>query len=82
MALYFQNLYDNFVSEKSLGKVGETEKHFFDRGDKPKQGNTIFVSGCKITEEFLRKSFSTFGLIVDVSMETGKELVAFSIIYF
>lgn len=35
-------------------------------------GNTICVSGNNVTEEFLRSQFSTFGKIVNVSMEIEK----------
>lgn len=45
------------------------------KADKPKQGNTIFVMGYKINEEFLKKTFSSYGVIVDISMESEKRLV-------
>lgn len=67
-----KNLYDNFVSEKMLEKNTEGEKSDFVKGDKPKQGNTIFVSGYQVTEEFLRNTFSSFGFIIDISMESEK----------
>jgi negative elongation factor E len=41
------------------------------RADK-RTGNTIYVSGQKVTEEFLRKHFADFGEIVHVSMEIEK----------
>lgn len=40
--------------------------------DKPRSNNTIYVSGTRVTEEFLRKHFVTFGKIVNVSMEIEK----------
>lgn len=46
----------------------------------PRTGNTIYVSGNKVTEEFLRKHFTTFGKIVNVSMEIekGRGFITFS----
>lgn len=45
-----------------------------DRQDsqKSKTGNTVFVSGLKITEEYLRKHFSLVGNIISISMEIEK----------
>lgn len=40
--------------------------------EKPRSGNTIYVSGSRVTEDFLRKHFATFGKIVNVSMEIEK----------
>lgn len=42
------------------------------KSDKPRSGNTIYVSGTRVTEEFLRKHFAAFGKIVNVSMEIEK----------
>lgn len=42
------------------------------RAEKQRTGNTICVSGNNITEEFLRNQFTTFGKIVNVSMEIEK----------
>lgn len=46
----------------------------------PKTGYTIYVSGKAITEDFLKKHFSDFGSIVNVSMEIekGRGFVTFS----
>lgn len=44
---------------------------------KPKHGNTIFVSGYKIDEDILQKTFSSHGLIVDISMEKEKKYARF-----
>lgn len=68
-------LYQQFASERDreergLGKKGEGQN------DKPRAGNTIFVSGNKLTEEFLRKNFADFGSIVNVSMEIEKGFVS------
>lgn len=35
-------------------------------------GNTVFVSGHKISEDFLRKHLGQFGTIVNISMEIEK----------
>lgn len=40
--------------------------------EKPRSGHTIYVSGTRVTEEFLRKQFAIFGKIVNVSMEIEK----------
>ncbi|XP_005106068.1 negative elongation factor E [Aplysia californica] len=40
--------------------------------DPPKKGNTIYVHGVGITEDMLKKSFSNFGKIVNISMETER----------
>lgn len=41
--------------------------------NKPRQGNTIYVSGYKITEDILKKAFQPFGKIVNVNMEIEKQ---------
>lgn len=40
--------------------------------EKPKSGYTIYVSGKSITENYLKKHFSEFGSIVNISMEIEK----------
>ncbi|XP_065200929.1 negative elongation factor E [Planococcus citri] len=68
-----KGLYDSFVSEKTLESKNDTERPESSKIDKqPKQGNTIFVSGYKINEEFLRKTFAQFGNIISVTMESEK----------
>lgn len=42
------------------------------RFDKPRTGNTIYVAGKQVTEEYLKKHFSVHGMIVNVSMEIEK----------
>lgn len=42
------------------------------RTERSRTGNTIYVSGNKVTEEYLKKHFSNFGMIVNVSMEIEK----------
>lgn len=62
------------MSEKTLESKNESEKPESTKTDKqPKQGNTIFVSGYKINEEFLRKTFAPFGTIIGVTMESEKK---------
>lgn len=41
----------------------------------PKRGNTLYVHGIGINEDMLRKSFSNFGKIVNINMETDKRYV-------
>ena len=38
-------------------------------------GNTVYVHGHRVTEELLRKAFSNFGSIVNISMEKERKYV-------
>ncbi|KAL0279962.1 UNVERIFIED_CONTAM: hypothetical protein PYX00_001402 [Menopon gallinae] len=68
-----KNLYDSFVSARDREERGLNDKQKDPaKPDKPRQGNTIFVSGYKITEDLLRKTFQGSGNIVNVSMEIEK----------
>ncbi|XP_034484082.1 negative elongation factor E [Drosophila innubila] len=69
-----QNLYQHFATERDREERGLTEKATLDTAqpEKPRAGNTIFVSGNKVTEEFLKKTFNDYGTIVNVSMEIEK----------
>lgn len=72
------NLYQKYSndreerSEKKANPVGVFNPEPPNRIDKPRAGNTIFVSGNKVNEEFLKKHFNNFGSIVNVSMEIEK----------
>lgn len=68
-----KNLYDSFVSARDREERGIVEKPQT-KGivDKPRQGNTIYVSGFKLTEEIVRKAFNEMGTIVNITMETEK----------
>lgn len=66
-----KHLYDTYATARDREERGITEKR--DKPDKPRQGNTIFVSGHKISEEFLKKHFQTIGNIINVSMEIEKK---------
>ena len=82
------NLYQQFASERDREERGLIDKKpavaaTIDattstavaavlRTEKPRTGNTIYVSGNRVTEEILRNNFSTFGKIVNVSMEIEK----------
>lgn len=70
-------MYQQFEKEKEVGG-GVVEKKPLK--EKPKTGYTIYVSGKTITEDFLKKHFSEFGTIVNVSMEIekGRGFVTFS----
>lgn len=57
------------LNEKKVSETIATNPH---RPDKQRTGNTICVSGNNVTEEFLRTQFSTYGKIVNVSMEIEK----------
>lgn len=64
---------DEKVDKKPGNPAGAPPPAADNRGDnKPRAGNTIFVSGNKVNEEFLKKHFSNFGSIVNVSMEIEK----------
>lgn len=76
-----KDLYDSFVS---AGETGEERSGAAPHAKttssikpeaKPKGGNTIFVYGFGISQEFLKKHFQTFGNIVNISMETEKKYV-------
>lgn len=77
-----KNLYDSFVSARDREERGMTEKPR-DKAvvEKPRQGNTIFVSGFNLTEEVLRTAFHDTGTIVNISMETEKSYVLVYLIY-
>lgn len=42
------------------------------KSEKQRTGNTIYVHGTRVTEDFLRNHFSVFGKILNVSMEIEK----------
>ena len=74
-----KDLYDSFVSAQDTEERGTVEKPAPVKLEaKPRGGNTIFVCGYKISEDFLKKHFQTFGNIVNISMETEKKLVLHS----
>lgn len=76
----FQDLYESFVSARDREERGLTDKPREEgRPEKPRSGNTIFVHGLKITEDFLRKTFQSNGSIVNISMEIEKKLVFISV---
>ncbi|XP_076649491.1 negative elongation factor E isoform X2 [Halictus rubicundus] len=69
-----KDLYDSFVSaqdteDRTSGDVQSPLK----QETKPRVGNTIFVCGYKISEDFLKKHFQTFGNIINISMEAEKK---------
>ncbi|XP_075228708.1 negative elongation factor E [Lycorma delicatula] len=68
-----KNLYESFLSARDREERGLSDKaRETGRPDKPRQGNTIFVSGYNITEDLLKKAFQTCGNIVNISMEIEK----------
>ena len=70
-------LYQQIVQEK---EPTETKKQSPQQKDKPKTGFTVYVSGKGISEDFLKKHFSEYGTIVNVSMEIekGRGFITFS----
>lgn len=75
------NLYQQFASERDREERGFSAVDKKDvagpaggpkTGDKPRTGNTIYVAGKQVTEEYLKKHFSDYGMIVNVSMEIEK----------
>ncbi|XP_029160659.1 uncharacterized protein LOC114932552 [Nylanderia fulva] len=68
-----KDLYNSFVGAQDTGdrNVGDTQSPV-KQEVKPRAGNTIFVCGYKITEDYLKKHFQTFGNIVNISMEVEK----------
>lgn len=69
-----KNLYEALANNRDREERGLAEKQR-EKPEKPRQGNTIYVTGYKITEEFLRKHFSPIGNIVNISMEIEKKSV-------
>lgn len=73
-----QNLYQQFANERDREeqavKAGDSPR------DKPRSGNTVYVSGNKVTEEFLKKHFNEYGEILNISMEIekGRGFITFS----
>lgn len=69
-------MYQQFATERDREERGLIDKKAdsptIARLEKQRTGNTIYVSGNKVTEEFLRTHFNTFGKIVNVSMEIEK----------
>ena len=43
------------------------------RNERPRQGNTVYVYGFGVTEDILQKAFSSFGNLVNISMEVEKK---------
>lgn len=80
------NLYQQIASERDREERGYGEKKEVTGGgasgglsiaaaqrfDRPRSGNTIYVAGNKVTEEYLKQHFSAYGMIVNVSMEIEK----------
>lgn len=81
-----RNLYQQFATERDREERGLIEKKASVdttspiRSDKPRIGNTIYVSGNKLTDEFLRNHFNAFGEIINISMEIekGRGFITFS----
>lgn len=73
-----KNLYGSHSNAREWENERAVEKPK-EKTDKPRQGNTIYVQGYKITEEFLEKHFRTFGTIVNISMEIEKKYEYFKI---
>lgn len=68
----YPNLYQQFASERDKEERGLVDKKTNPESRDKRTGNTIYVSGNKVTEEYLRKHFSEFGQILNVSMEIEK----------
>ncbi|EAA10770.4 AGAP006237-PA [Anopheles gambiae str. PEST] len=76
-----QNLYQQFANEREKEDQSDKSKPGADASkDKPRSGNTVYVSGNKVTENFLKKHFSDFGEILNISMEIekGRGFITFS----
>lgn len=84
-----KNLYDHFVSERDKDERGikepaantanisssvitSTVQNAAQTTGK-RTGNTVYVSGYQVTQEFLQKNFSEFGNILYISMEIEKQ---------
>lgn len=67
-----KGLYDSFVSATDP-EDRVAEKPASKPETKIPKGNTIFVTGYKISEDFLKKHFQAFGNILKISMEAEKK---------
>ncbi|XP_015127214.1 negative elongation factor E [Diachasma alloeum] len=68
-----KDLYDSFVSAQSTEENPPAVRPTPAKIEhKPRTGNTIFVCGYKISEDFLKKHFSSFGNIINITMEAEK----------
>ncbi|KAL2739701.1 negative elongation factor E [Vespula maculifrons] len=68
-----KDLYDSFVSaQDSEDRTAVDKQAPLKQELKPRAGNTIFVCGYKISEDFLKKHFQTFGNVINISMEAEK----------
>ncbi|XP_058066823.1 negative elongation factor E isoform X1 [Anopheles bellator] len=68
-----QNLYQQFANEREKDEQStEKSKSADGAKEKPRSGNTVYVSGNKVTEDFLKKHFSDYGEILNISMEIEK----------
>lgn len=68
-----KDLYDSFVSAQNSDDKNAVDTQAAPKpAFKPRGGNTIFVCGFKITEDFLKKHFQSFGNIINISMEVEK----------
>lgn len=68
-----KDLYDSFVSAQDAEDRTVVDKQTPIKQElKPRAGNTIFVCGYKISEDFLKKHFQTFGNVINISMEAEK----------
>jgi negative elongation factor E len=69
-----KDLYNSFVGAQDTGNGNTSDTQPTSKQDiKPRAGNTIFVCGYKITEDYLKKHFQTFGNIINISMEVEKK---------
>lgn len=73
------NLYQQFANERDKEEQAGKANNDSPR-DKPRSGNTVYVSGNKVTEDFLKKHFIEFGEILNISMEIekGRGFITFS----
>ena len=81
-SIYSQFSISDFLglgSEREDDRRREERRERGDREPLPKKGNTVYVYGHSVTEETLRKAFSNFGNIVNISMETERQYVIFII---
>lgn len=69
-----KDLYDSFVSAENTDDKNTTDTQSVTKPEiKSRGGNTIFICGYKITEDYLKKHFQSFGNIMNISMEAEKK---------
>ena len=61
----------NFVNHFLPGFEREDSRR--EREQPPKKGNTVYIYGHNLTEALVKKAFSNFGVMINITMEPEKK---------